>query len=234
MSFSIPTLQSFTFPIKITSGGNNPADPIMTSVGVSCVGSTSILNGFIATSTVGASLVYTLDGTSPVYGSNGTIIPCQTGYFVATTPANSCENQGVGCSICPSITTIKAIAYLGGLSSNVASTTACRTCPGSLTAPTITSSCPNGQGAFGCNGGQITFTISAGSQCGDLRYTVQEGSAPADPTITSNSITSGSSFTYSGTTNGMGIQVYVKAKLFDNPCSLTSTVTSYSFGYQYP
>ena len=227
--FSIPTFRGY--PVVIL--GSTPFAPSI-NIGSACSFNNTILNGNIATSTAGASIVYTTDGTTPVYGSNGTIIPCATGYFVSTTPANSCENQNIGCAICPSLTTVKAIAYFNGQSSSVSSATACRTCPGSLTAPTITSSCPNGQGAFGCNGGQITFTISAGSQCGGLYYTVQQGSAPADPTTSDTIIQSGGSFTFSGTTVGNGIQVYVKARLFDTGCGLTSAVTSYSFGYSYP
>lgn len=232
MSFSIPTFRAYRVT---TNGGIIPSDPTF-SVGVSCNGSSSVLNGFFSTATNGSSLVYTVDGTTPVYGSNGTIIPCSTGYFVSTTPANSCENQNIGAAICPSVTTIKAIAYLSGQSSNVATTTACRTCPGSLTAPTITSTCPLGQGAFGCNGGQISFTISGGGGgCPTLRYTIAEGSPPADPTSTTGSVaTPGTAFTYSGTTIGNGVQVYIKAAYFDTSCSLSSTVTSYSTGYQYP
>ena len=105
MSFSIPTLRAY----RITTGGITPAAPTF-SVGVSCNGSSSVLNGFFSTATAGSSLVYTVDGSNPVYGSNGTIIPCVTGYFVTTTPT-SCEQQNIGDAICPSVTTIKAIAY---------------------------------------------------------------------------------------------------------------------------
>ena len=230
MSFSIPTLRAY----RITMGGITPANPTF-SVGVSCSASSSVLNGSFGTATVGSSLVYTTNGSDPVYGSNGIIIPCATAYFVTTTPT-SCEQQNIGAAICPAVTTIKAIAYLNGQSSSVASTTACRTCPGSLTAPTITSTCPLGQGAFGCNGGQISFTISGGGGgCPTLRYTIAEGSPPADPTSTTGNVaTPGTAFTYSGTTVGNGVQVYIKAAYFDTSCSLSSTVTSYSFGYQYP
>jgi len=230
MSFSIPTLRAY----RITTGGVTPAAPTF-SVGVSCNGPFSVLNGFFSTATAGSSLVYTVDGTTPVYGSNGTTIPCVTGYFVTTTPT-SCEQQNIGVAICPSgTTTIKAIAYLSGQSSSVASTTACRTCPGSLTAPTITSTCPLGQGAFGCNGGRISFTISgAGGGCSVLRYTIAEGSPPPDPTISSNSATAGASVIYQGTTVGNGIGVFIKAAFFDPSCGLSSSVTSTNYGYQYP
>jgi len=230
MSFSIPTLRAY----RITTGGITPAAPTF-SVGVSCNGSSSVLNGSFSTATAGSSLVYTVDGSNPVYGSNGTIISCATAYFVTTTPT-SCEQQNIGAAICPSGTTIKAIAYLSGQSSSVATTTACRTCPGSLTAPTITPTCPLGDGVFGCNGGQISFTISGGGGgCPTLRYTIAEGSPPADPTSTTGSVaTPGTAFTYSGTTVGNGVQVYIKAAYFDTACSLSSTVTSYDIGYQYP
>jgi hypothetical protein len=231
MSFSIPTLRAY----RITTGGVTPAAPTF-SVGVSCNGSSSVLNGSFSTATAGSSLVYTVDGTTPVYGSNGTIIPCVTGYFVTTTPT-SCEQQNIGAAICPSVTTIKAIAYLSGQSSSVASTTACRTCPGSLTAPTsITSSCPLG-GGMGCNGGQISFTISGGGGgCSVLRYTIAEGSAPPDPTISSNSATAGAAFIYYGTTPATfpPVQVYIKAAWFDPSCSLVSAITSAQNGYVYP
>ena len=230
MSFSIPTLRAY----RITTGGIAPAAPTF-SVGVSCNGSSSVLNGFFSTATAGSSLVYTIDGSTPVYGSNGTIIPCATGYFVTTTPT-SCEQQNIGAAICPSVTTITAIAYLSGQSSSVATTTACRTCPGSLTAPTITSTCPLG-GGMGCNGGQISFTISGGGGgCSVLRYTIAEGSPPADPTISSNSATAGAAFIYYGTTPATfpPVQVYIKAAWFDPSCSLVSTITSASNGYVYP
>jgi|694.fasta_scaffold38290_5 hypothetical protein len=232
MSFSIPTLRAY----RITTGGITPAAPTF-SVGVSCNGSSSVLNGFFSTATAGSSLVYTTNGSDPVYGSNGTTIPCATGYFVTTTPT-SCEQQNIGAAICSSgTTTIKAIAYLSGQSSSVATTTACRTCPGSLTAPTsITSSCPLG-GGMGCNGGQISFTISGGGGgCAVLRYTIAEGSAPADPTISSNSATEGTAFIYYGTTPATfpPVQVYIKAAWFDPSCSLVSAITSAQNGYVYP
>lgn len=230
MSFSIPTLRAYRI---ITTGGIIPADPVLTSIGVGCSFSSKVLNGFISTSTVGASLVYTIDTSDPVYGSNGTIIPCQTGYFVNTTPANSCEKQNIGVAICPSSTTIKAIAYLNGQSSNVVSTTRCATCPGSLTAPTITPSCPNG-GTSACNNGIIAFTVSAGSQCGQIYYTVQQGSPPSDPTSASSTITSGTSYIFTGTTPGVNIPVYFKAILIDSSCGLSSSVNTTGFGYNYP
>lgn len=62
MSFSIPTLRAY----RITTNGITPADPTF-SVGVSCNGSSSVLNGFFTTVTNGSSLVYTIDGTTPVY-----------------------------------------------------------------------------------------------------------------------------------------------------------------------
>ena len=230
MSFSIPTLRAY----RITTGGITPANPTF-SVGVSCSGSSSVLNGSFGTATAGSSLVYTTNGSDPVYGSNGIIIPCATGYFVTTTPT-SCEQQNIGAAICPSGTTIKAIAYLSGQSSSVATTTACRTCPGSLTAPTITSTCPLG-GGMGCNGGQISFTISGGGGgCSVLRYTIAEGSTPADPTISSNSATEGLAFIYYGTTPATfpPVQVYIKAAWFDPSCSLVSTIASDQNGYVYP
>lgn len=233
MSFSIPTLRAY----RITTGnigGVIPADPVLTSIGVECSLSFKVLNGSISTSTAGASLVYTTNNSDPVYGSNGTIIPCQIGYFVKTTPANSCENQNVGVAICSAgTTTIKAIAYLNGQSSNVVSTTRCATCPGSLTAPTITPSCPNG-GAGTCNNGIIAFTVSAGSQCGQIYYTVQEGSPPADPTSASATITSGTSYIFYGNTTGFNVPVYFKAILIDSSCSLSSSVNTTGFGYNYP
>ena len=230
MSFSIPTLRAY----RITTGGITPANPTF-SVGVSCSGSSSVLNGSFGTATAGSSLVYTTNGSDPVYGSNGIIIPCATGYFVTTTPT-SCEQQNIGAAICPAVTTIKAIAYLSGQSSSVATTTACRTCPGSLTAPTITSTCPLG-GGMGCNGGQISFTISGGGGgCSVLRYTIAEGSPPADPTISSNSATEGAAFIYYGTTPATfpPVQVYIKAAWFDPSCSLVSTIASDQNGYVYP
>jgi hypothetical protein len=224
------------YRIITTGGGAVPANPTF-SVGVSCNGSSSVLNGFFSTATAGSSLVYTTNGSDPVYGSNGTIIPCATAYFVTTTPT-SCEQQNIGAAICSAgTTTIKAIAYLSGQSSSVATTTACRTCPGSLTAPTsITSSCPLGQGGFGCYGGQISFTISGGGGgCSVLRYTIAEGSAPPDPTISSNSATAGVAFIYYGTTpTPPTVGVYVKAAWFDPSCSLASAVTSTIAGYEYP
>jgi hypothetical protein len=233
MSFSIPTLRAYR--INTGGGGITPDTPTF-SVGVSCNGSSSVLNGSFSTATAGSSLVYTTNGSDPVYGSNGTTIPCATGYFVTTTPT-SCEQQNIGVSICSAgTTTIKAIAYLNGQSSSVATTTACRTCPGSLTAPTITSTCPLGQGAFGCNGGQISFTISGGGGgCSVLRYTIAEGSPPPDPTISSNSATAGAAFIYYGTTpTPPTVGVYIKAAWFDPSCGLASAVTSTTAGYQYP
>jgi len=234
MSFSIPTLKAYR--IITTGGGVVPADPTF-SVGVSCAGFNSVLNGFFSTATVGSSLVYTINGDTPIYGVYGTNIPCQTGFFVNTTPANSCEQQNIGTSICPSVTTIKAIAYLNGQSSNVTSTTTCRTCPGSLTAPTANQpTCPNGDSVQGCLGGSISFLFTgAGGGCSVLRYTIAEGSAPPDPTIDSNTATAGTPIIYNGTTVGTpATPVYIKAAFFDPSCNLSSTVTSSSYGYKYP
>jgi hypothetical protein len=90
---------------------------------------------------------------------------------------------------------------------------------------------------MGCNGGQISFTISGGGGgCSVLRYTIAEGSPPADPTISSNSATAGAAFIYYGTTPATfpPVQVYIKAAWFDPSCSLVSTITSASNGYVYP
>jgi hypothetical protein len=40
------------------------------------------LNGFFSTATAGSSLVYTVDGSTPVYGSNGTTIPLNMSVLV--------------------------------------------------------------------------------------------------------------------------------------------------------
>ena len=234
MSFSIPTLRAY----RINSAGVVvPADPII-SVSTICASYFNVLGGNISTSTAGSSLVYTMDGSNPVYGSNGTIIPCSLGYFVNTTPANSCENQNIGVNLCSSpVTSIKVISYLNGQSSSVISSTVCKTCPGSLTAPTANQpTCPNGDSAQGCLGGAISFVFSGSAGgCAALRYTIAEGSAPADPTINSNTATPGVPIIYNGTTVGTpATPVYVKAAYFDPLCNLSSSVTTSIYGYVYP
>ena len=234
MSFSIPTLRGFINKINQVEGGEGgiaPEAPIF-SLTVGCYG----LYGTISTATEGATIRWTNDGSDPTC-STGNEIACSTATIVPTnqTPG-SCEDI-IEITASPSSTTIKAIACLAGVASSITSDTFNFNCPVSISAPSISASCPNGQGGFGCLNGVIQFTITdTSAECVDIRYTISEGSPPADPTLSDGGVLGGGTVTYNGTTVGNGVPVYIKAKAFSTNafCSTESSVTSYSFGYQYP
>lgn len=236
MSFSVTTLRGFINKISSGGGGAAPAAPVF-SLSVGCYG----LEGTISTVTEGATIRWTNDGTDPTC-STGNEIACETatilGEYDSAIPG-ACEDV-ISIALSPSTTTVKAIACLDGVASSVTSDTFGYTCPTSIGNPGVSASCPNGQGAFGCNNGVINFNVTySGDSCVFLAYTIQEGSYPADPTRESFAGTlseSGGTITYNGTTSGFGIQVYIKVKAFsiNTECNTESTVTSFSYGYQYP
>jgi hypothetical protein len=232
MSFSIPTLRAY----RIVVLGIAPADPvILLSVGCNSVGGGLI--GTVGTSTSGAYIVYTKDGSNPVYSPlNGTVVPCSTGNFVgfASQIINSCYvNEGAPVS--PSNVTIKAIAYSGGLSSNVITGGPYSyTCPGTVTAPTVTSSCPNGYAPGGaCSGHLVQYNITQNT-CGTTYINYGDTGTITEPTSTSYivSTSSGIIVTINGAgTNPFGNSTYCSAKTYISACGSNSAAANVIYGY---
>lgn len=237
MSFSIPTLRAYRIVVLGGGGGIAPADPvILLSVGCNSVGGGLI--GTVETSTSGAYIVYTRDGSNPVYSPlNGTVVPCSTGNFVGFVSQiiNSCYvNEGV--AISPSNITIKAIAYSGGLSSNVVTGGPYSyTCPGTVTAPTVTYSCPNGFAFPGgpCAGSVVQYTITQ-TDCGTTYINYGDTGTITEPTSTSHIVATSSEIvvTINGAgTNPMGNSTYCSAKTYISACSSNSAATNVTYGY---
>lgn len=234
MSFSIPTLRAY----RINSNGviilSDPT--IILSVGCNETGGGLI--GTIGTSSYSAYIVYTRDGSNPVYSPlNGTIVPCSTGNFVGLVGQilNSCYvNEGVPVS--PTTVTIKAIAYSGGFSSNIVTGGPYSyTCPGSVTAPTVTYSCPNGFAFPGgpCAGHVVQYTITQNS-CGRTYINYGDTGTITEPTSSSYMVatSSGTIVTINGVgTNPMGNSTYCSAKTYISACSSNSSATNVTYGY---
>lgn len=236
MSFSIPTLRAYKIVILGGGGGTAPADPIIT-LSVGCSENGGGLTGTVGSSTPTAYIVYTRDGSTPVYSPlNGTLVSCATGVFVGLVgqKLNSCYvNEGVPVS--PSNISIKAIAYSGGLSSNVITGGPYSyTCPGTVTAPTVTSSCPNGYAPGGaCSGHLVQYTITQNT-CGTTYINYGDTGTITEPTSTSYivSTSSGIIVTINGAgTNPFGNSTYCSAKTYISACGSNSAAENVIYGY---
>jgi len=238
MSFAIPSLTSFLIKINTGGGGTVSVSP---PTGLGSLGNTCgfLTGGVVGTSTTNASLVFTTDGSNPTSGVAGSyFVNCQNIYLVPPWQnLNTCSGTVGPTAIGAGTLTVKVAAYLSGVYSTVSSgTVAGYTCPGGVTDPTITVSCPNGQGGFGCNNGVVTFTFQSNS-CGVTYYRTGFGSSPQNSSSgTYDGVISGlgtASVTLNGTSSPFG-QVWASCITYNPACSLTGNQVTTTYGYQYP